>query len=235
MPSFVWTDLVELKTILQIDPRNTTLDTQLGLFNEWTASIFEEFLGREVMYAARTLNYPGTNCQKLLLKHRPVYPSTPPGQANTLPFMPISVTVTQGGNWGEATGVSGDTLAFGTDYAIRIDRDDGGSREAILYRIGDVWPRPVERSQGMLSPYIGDDMGSVQVSYTAGFTIDTLPGSFRAAAEMLIARLNNLFPLGQQLSSESYIERSIGLTENQRRYLLGLVRPFLLFWRNWVF
>jgi len=234
MASFLWLDLSEIKTILQIDPLNTTLDTQLGLFNEWCASIFEEVLGREVMYANRTWNYPGTGKQTLLLKHRPVYPSTPPAKASTLPFSPLSVTVTEGWNWGEA-GITGDTLALGTDYAIRIDQDDGGSREAILYRIGNCWPRPILRQPGELSPFVGADMGSVQVNYTAGWTIDTLPAMMRGAAEMLVARLNNLFPLGQQLSSESYIERSIGLTENQRRYLLGLVRPLLLFWRNWTF
>lgn len=233
----LYTDLTELKQVLQIDPANSLMDYQLSLFNEWTGSIFDEFFDREVSYGTRTWVYPGTGNQKLPLRHRPVYPTTPPPKAAALPFTAIQVTVLEGANWGDAVGGFSTVppLVFGEDYAIRIDRDDGGSREAILYNLRNYWPRPVQRQAGLLSPFVGPDMGSIQVIYTAGFTVDTMPAILRGAADMLITRLNNLFPLGQQLSSESYIERSIGLTENQRRYLLGVLRPFLFFWKNWTF
>lgn len=234
--SFIWTDLTELKTIFQIDPNDHTEDFTLSLYSEWTASIFEELLDREIGYATRTWVYPGTGNQKLPLRHRPVYPTAPPPKASSLPFTPLQVIVDDGANWGAAPGAfSGTPLTYGTDYAIRIDREDGGSREAILYRLNDYWTRPIDRQTGELSSFVGPDMGSIQVTSTAGFTIDTIPATMRMAANLLIARINYILPLGQQLSSESYIERSIGLSENQRRYLLGLVRPYAIWWKNWTF
>lgn len=238
--AFLFTDLASIKTILEIDPNNTLYDIQLSWYNEQAASIFEEILDRPFLYQTRTVVYPGTGNQKLPLRHRPVYPTAPLPKAANLPFTAIQVIVDEGSGWGFApnafqTNNGAIPLTLGTDYALRIDQDDGGSREAILYRLNDYWPRPIDRQTGSLSPFIGPDMGSVQVTTTAGWTIDSLPASARLAADMLIARIYNLFPLGQQMSSESYIERSVGLTENQRRYLTGLVRPFIFFFRNWHF
>lgn len=234
--AFLFTDLLEIKKILEIDPDNHSYDVQLGLFNEWTADILEEVMDRPLAYKTRTVVYQGTGTQKLNLRHRPVYPTTPPAKASNLPFTAIQVIIDEGGDFGEAVGsFTGTPLVYGTDYAVKIDLDDGGSREAILYRINDYWPRPIDRESGVLSPFVGPDMGSVQVTSTAGFTVDTLPASIRAAATMLVSRMAYIMPLGMQTSSESYIERSIGLTENHKRYLLGLVRPFVLFHKNWYF
>lgn len=232
--SFLFSNLIEIKQILEIDPSNPTYDVQLGIYNEWCAGILEELLDRPIGYQTRTTVYPGTGNQKLNLKHRPVYPTAPPAKAASLPFTAMQVIVDEGASWGEASGAfTGTPLTYGTDYAIRIDQDDGGSREAILYRLNDLWPRPIERMAGELSSFVGPDMGSIQVTYTAGYTVDTLPATLRAGAMMLITRIYNLFPLGQQLTSESYVERSIGLSENQKRYLMGMVRPFVLWHKNW--
>lgn len=238
--AYLYSNLNEIKTVLQIDPNNTTYDVQLGLFNEWTASIFEEILDRPIAYQTRTVVYPGTGNQKLLLRHRPVYPTAPPAKAANLPFTPIQVIVDEASGWGFASGAFSQTngatpLVLGTDYTIRPDQDDGGSRSAILYRINDYWPRPIDRQTGELSPFVGPDMGSIQVISTAGYTVDTLPATLRAAADMLVARMKVIMPLGMQISSESYIERSIGLSENTRRFLISLVHPLLLPFKNWHF
>lgn len=233
---FLFTDLGELKSVLQIDPDNHNEDFTLGLYNEWTSDIFEQILDREFTYATRTWVYPGTGTQKLNLRHRPVYPLTGPPKASQLPHTTLSVVVDDNAAYGFATGAfSGTPLVLGQDFTIRIDQDDGGSREAILYNLNDYWPRPFVRQQGELSSFVGPDMGSVQVTSTAGWTVDTLPAAMRMAADMIVTRLRNLFPLGQQLTSESYIERSIGLSEDQRRYLMQLARPFILPFRNWTF
>ena len=232
----IYTDLAEVKRLLQIDPNDHAEDFTLNLYLGWTTSIIEEVLDRDFTYKVRTYVYPGTGTQKLNLKHRPVYPTAAPAKMSTLPFTALSVVVDDGANYGEATGAFTNTpLTYGSDYCIRIDQDDGGSREAILYRTNDYWPRPFVRQQGSLSPFVGDDLGSVQVTSTAGYTVDTLPPTFRMAADWLVTKLAYIFPLGMQLSSESYIDRSIGINENQRRYLMGSVKPWLLFYRNWKF
>lgn len=232
----LYTDLNEIKLVLQLDPDDHSEDFTLGLYNEWTADIFEQVLDREIGYDIRTRVYPGTGTQKLRLRQRPVYPLAPPSKASNLPFTALSVVVDENAAYGYATGAFTNTpLVLGSDYTIRPDLDDGGSREAILYRINDYWPVPFVRQQGTLSPFIGPDLGSVQVTSTAGYTVDTLPASLRMCAEMIISRLRYIFPLGMQLTSESYIERSIGLSEDNRRYLLQMAKPFLLPWKNWSF
>ncbi len=205
------------------------------LFDEWVSDIFEQIIDRPIDYKVRTYDYKGTGTYKLQLRHRPVYPLVPPVKVgNNQPFTPLSVIVQEGAYFGEAAGGFTNTpLTLGTNYAIKIDQDDGGSREAILYSINDAWPIGWARQQGLLSTFKVEDLGSIQVTSTAGYTIDTLPGSLRAAADLLIARLSYIFPLGMQLTSESYIERSIGLSENQRRYLLGMARPLVLPFKNW--
>ena len=233
---FLYSDLAEIKRLLQIDPNDHAEDFTLNLYNGWVAEIFEEILDRPISYQIRTVVYPGTGTQKLNLRHRPVYPITAPAKASSIPFTALSVIVDDGANYGENSGAfTGTPLTYGSDYCIRIDQDDGGSREAILYRVNDYWPRPFVRQQGSLSPFVGDDLGSVQVTSTAGYTVDTLPGTLRMAADWLITKLAYFFPLGMQLSSESYIDRSIGINENQRRYLIGSVKPMILFHKNWKF
>lgn len=232
----LFTDLAEIKGLLQIDPNDHTEDFTLNLYVQWTTSIFEEILDRDFTYKTRTVIYPGTGNQKLLLRHRPVYPTAAPAKASSQAFTALTVKVDNTANFSSPDAFAADTaLTLGTDYAIRIDLDDGGSREAILYRINDYWNRPFVRQQGTLSSFIGPDLGTIQVTSTAGHTVDTLPGAFRAAADWLVARFAYMFPLGMQQTSESYIDRSIGLSENQRRYLLGAVRPLLWNFRNWHF
>lgn len=233
----LWTDLTEIKGLMQIDPDDHSEDFTLNLYIQWATDILQEVLDRDISYKTRTLVYPGTGNQKLLARHRPIYPTQAPDKASTLPFTALEVKVLQGANWGEApSGFTGvDPLTYGVDYALRVDLDDGGSREAILYRLNNYWPRPFMRQAGLLSSFVGPDMGSVQVTSTAGYTIDMLPSTLHMAADWLITKLAYLFPLGTQLSSESYIDRSIGLNENQRRWLIGSLRPMILFHKNWTF
>lgn len=233
----LYSDLNEIKKILQIAPQNTAEDFQLGLYAEWASDILAQAMNRDsIAYQVRTWYYPGSGNQKLPLRHRPVYPNVAPAKCSKLPFTAIQVIEDDGGNYGFSPGgYTGTPLTFGTDYTIRIDQDDGGSREAILYRVGDYWTKPIDRENGMLSPFVGEDLGSFQVIYTAGYTVDTLPPSLRAAADLLVTRLRYIMPLGMQLTSESYIERSIGLSENHRKFLLGMIEPIISPWRNWYF
>lgn len=234
----IYTDLRELKKVLTIDPNDHSEDFTLNLYNEWASEIIGEILDRDPFYKVRTWYYQGSGTQKLLLKHRPVYPLAAPSFATSVPFQVLTVTLDSNGFFGYGPGSftsdgTTQSLVFGSDYTIKPDQEDGGSREAILYRINDYWTKPFYRQTGSLSPFVGTDLGSIQVKYTAGYTIDSLPGPLRLAADWLVTRLAYIFPLGMQLSSESYIDRSIGITENQRRYLMGAVRPQIMFFKNW--
>lgn len=228
----IFQDINELKTLLEIDPGDHGQDKKLSFLNEHAANIIEELLDRDFTYKTRTRYYDGTGTQKLCLRHRPVYPAPPTG------FSTLAVVIDEAGYYGTASGgYTGDALVYGDDYALKIDQDDGGSRSAILLRLGAVWPKPSQRQGGYLTPFIGQDTGSVKVTYTAGYTVDTLPAVFREAAGLLIARMNSLWPLGLPLNSESYGDSAgsvgMGYFNQYKDILTGLVKPLLYNFRNW--
>ena len=220
----LYTDLRELKRVLEIDPANTAEDVRLNLWIEQASNLIEEFLGRPGMeYKERTEYYAGTATQKLLLRSRPVF-ATPV----------IKVYEDNGGYYGTVSGSFAETtaLTYGTDFALIIDQDNGTSRSGMLLMIDSLWEQPQVRETGFLSPYIGEAFGNYKIVYTAGYTIDTLPAAFRFACNLLVARFRYLMPLGMALGSESYEERSISVLHD-RDYLMGLIRPFLYPYRNW--
>lgn len=157
----------------------------------------------------------------------------------------IQVFVEQGGHFGATSGAfqSGTQLTYGSDFCLMIDEYgetlsggielDARSRSGILLRINSNWPKPMSRQWGYLSPFLSSDTGSIKVTYTAGYTVDTLPPVFRLAMNLLIQRLKYIMPLGLELSSEHYEERSIANMNNQRRYLTSLIAPMILPYRNW--
>lgn len=221
------TDLRELKTFLEIDPDDTQEDKKLNFLLEQATDWIAELLNRPgLFYKSRTEYYAGTNRATLLLRSRPVY-TTPT----------IQVWVDEGGFFGSVDGSFGDSdeKTYGDDFALQIDQDDGTSRSGILVRIKGVWPRPVQRSRGLLAPYVGRAFGNVKVTYTAGYTVDTLPSLLRQACNTLVSKMRYLFPLGMELSSESYEERSISILGERKDYLLSLVKSQILGFRNWVF
>ena len=202
------TDLKEIKTILDIDQANSSQDAKLLLYAEWATNIISTYLGREqdgIDYKSRTQFYNGSGTQRLLLRNRPVYPNPPD------PYSDLAVYVDESAYYGTATDAFASTtlLTYGEDYTLQIDQSDGSSRSAILIRISEYWPKPPMRQAGLLSPFVGQDIGSIKVVYTAGWTLDTLPAAFRLAANMIIAQLRELFPAGRWLTGESYEERSI--------------------------
>jgi hypothetical protein len=219
----LWTDLLTMKQLLEIDPNDTSQDWLLNHFNLWTTDILETLLNRDFSLNTRTWYYQGTGTQKLILIHRPVQPSS------------LQVTISDTGYFGFGDYSGSTTLALGVDYTIKPDTPDGWSNEAILYRINDYWPQPSYRQAGLLAPFQGADLGSVMVVSTAGYDIDTLPIQLKMAAELLITRLAYIFPLGLEVTSESYIDRSISLAPTQREYLMGMVKHHVMYYRNWKF
>lgn len=234
-------DLREVKTMLEIPEGDTSEDRKLLLLIEQCSSWIESYTNRDFFYKYRTQYYRGTNSQKILLRNRPVYadPSVPvqtPSLPNTVP----QVFVDSGANYGQAPGAftgSGAQLTYGTDFCLQIDQDDGiSSRSAILLRVNDYWSRPAVRSAGLLSPYFGPDLGSIKVSYWAGYQIDNLPSLVRAAMNLLVSRLRWVIPTGHELSGEGYEDRSVSLITSEKLHLMAIAGPMISAgFRNWNF
>jgi len=223
----ILTDIHELKSILEIDPGNKVEDKKLLFLIEMASDWIEEYTNRKFFWKSRTEYYDGTGTQELRLRARPVY-TTPT----------IAVRVDEGGYFGSVTNSFGTNtaLTYGDDFALRLDQEDGtSSRSGILVRIDDIWPRPRIRQRGLLSPSIGRGYGTIKVTYTAGYSVDTLPATIRLACNLLVARLRVILPLGAESTSEGYEDRSISIVTSEKTKLMALVRPLLVAHRNWNF
>lgn len=232
------TNLNYLKTYLDIPQTDTTEDSKLLLLAEDASNLIEEWLNRNrstginfdnLSKQSRTEYYDGTNSNLLVLRHRPVF-TLSTGDADP------QVWVSLNGFFGQASGAftdSNDLLTYGDDFVVRIDQPDGSSRSGILVRIGDFWLRPINRRRGLLSPFIADAQGNIKVTYTAGYTADTIPPAFRLAANMLVARLRAFFPYGERIQSESYEERSVSYNLPDRDKLFDMIKSVIWGYRNW--
>ena len=220
----ILSDLRELKSILDIDVGDTSEDKKLNFLLEQASSWIEELLGKQLMYRSRTEYYAGTGTQQLLLRARPAYPTG------------MLVYADYGGLWGSASGAFGSetALTYGEDYALDLDDDEGTkSRSGILIRATGYWPLPFARTRGVLSPFRGKSYGNVKVVYNAGYLVDDLPAQLRLACNTLVARLLAFFPLGMEVGSESYEERSVSLIAERKDYLLASVKSMCWSYRNW--
>jgi hypothetical protein len=226
-----FTDLLEVKKVLQIDLDDHALDYALNYYIETATDMIAEFLDRPGFYKkSRTEYYNGTGTQKLLLKSRPVYIDPEP-----------VVYVDAGGIYGQGEDAfSGDALEFGGDYGVWLDTDSGSgtmdlSRCGILIRKNDFWEKPSIRERGFLSPYVGGAFGNIKVTYTGGYTLQNMPSQVRMATIMIVARMKYLMPIGVPISSESYEERHISFSIPERNYLFGQVKHLIYSLRNWSF
>lgn len=218
-------DLRELKALLEIDQDDLSQDKVINFLLEQASGWIDELLGRPGnAYASRVEYYQGTGTSKLMLRSRPVF-ATPT----------ILVSVDEAGFYGAPSGsfASNTALTYGDDFFLKADQADGSSRSGILVRRNALWPKPQVRQIGLLSPHVGEDFGSVKVTYTGGWSVDTLPSSIRLACNLLVTRLKYLFPLGAELSGEGFEERSISVVTSDKHKLLALVMPLLWGHRSW--
>lgn len=239
----IFGNLLQLKSLLNIDPADVQEDKNLLILNSCISDWFTEILNRDIFYKVRTQYYNGTGTQKLVLKNRPVYPTT--GPSSLLPFTAISVTYDQNGFYGEGQGSFSSTpsnipFTLGSDYLLQLDCDPGNtgtdyaSRSAVLLRINDYWLKPVSRQVGLLSPFVTTDTGSYKVTYSAGYTVDNLPAQIIMAANLVVAKLRYIWPLGMELGGEGYEERSISLMADLRQYCINpTIRSMLFTYKNW--
>lgn len=222
------TDLRELKKILEINPNNTQEDGKLNFLIEWASKWIEELLDRGPLEQREWTEYfNGTNTQNLCLLHRPVFTDPAP-----------RVWVHEDGFFGQKSGafIDDHELTYGTDFVVDTRESTTQKGESgILVRVDDVWNPGFYRSRGMLSPYIGPSNGSIKVTYTAGYTVDDLPSTYRMACNFIVMELRYVLPVGMKIGSDGYEGRSLGIINSQKDYLLGMVYPMIWGKRNWGF
>lgn len=218
-------DLAEVKRLLDIDPLDTQEDAKLWLYIETATEVIETYINRKnIMKRARTEYLNGTNTSRLCLNHRPVY-STPQ------PVMYYSGS-SLGGTSADAFD-NAQVIPYGQSYYLEVDDfENGVSHSGILRLARSTFRVPFARSAGMLSPYIISDTGSYKVTYTGGYTLDNLPSAFRQACALLVAKMRFIFPLGLELSSDSFEGVSASIMGNQKDYLQSLIKPLLFTYRN---
>jgi hypothetical protein len=224
----LYNDLSEVKRLLGIDPLDTQEDTLLWLYIGTATEVIETYLNRpKLTKQARTEYVNGSGTQRLCLRHRPVY-STPT----------ITVAYSQDSLGGSDTDAFAQSvpIVYGTDFYLEIDDFElGTSSNGILRYARGLWNKPYARTTGYLAPFVTRDTGSYRITYTGGYTVDTLPAAFRQACALLVSRMRYVFPLGLELTSENYEDRSISIQASDKDYMLSLVKPLLHTYRNWRF
>lgn len=223
----LFTDLQEIKTLLEIDPLDNSENSKLWIYIRYATDWIEEIIGRPgISFASRTEFYDGTGTPKLILRSRPVYLNPE-----------IEVYIDSGGYFGQVSGSFNPTtsrLYWGRDFVLRTDGENNAySRSGILQRVRSAWTKPSVRQPGYLSPFINQDTGSIKVIYSGGYTVDTLPSNFRLACNLLVSEFRYIFPLGMQLGSESYEGRSIAPIISEKQKLLRLVIPLIAPYISW--
>ncbi len=224
-------DLQELKRLIDVPLAKTNEDAKLLFFLDYSTNLIEEFFDRTLVFKQRTEYLQGTGTAKMLLRYRPVNPNPP---------YSITLLFDDFGAYGQSPNGFADpttqTLTYGTDYIVEIDSEDNTSRCGILQRINEVWNKPTFRQTGLLSPFIWDDTGSYKVTYWGGYTVDNVPAGIRFACTMMAARMRYLMPLGMELGTDTYEERSISITAESRNYIFSpTIRGVLNQYRNWKF
>jgi hypothetical protein len=222
----LYTDLREVKALLEINNSDLSEDKKLNFIIEQASELMEGFLGRQKFMSkeSRTEYYDGTGTLQLRLNARPVVTSPA-----------IQCWLDEQGRYGQVSGsfATGTELTYGTDFYLQIDQPDGSSRSGILTKVNNFWPKRAVRETGYLFPFQDANRGIIKVTYSGGYTVDSLPSDIRLACNMLVAKLRHLFPLGLELASESYEERAISIVSGQRNYLLSLIKPILTRYRSW--
>lgn len=231
----ILSDLRQLKAELDINPNDFSEDLKLNFLITGASKWIEELLGRgDLAYQLYTEYYSSTLTGAIVLNKRPVY-STPAPQ----------VFVDAGGYFGSVSGSFGSNTQqiYGQNFYLVIDEPDGiSSRCGILAPInqgngatqnGAWWNSQRNYQWGLLSPFLSAVPGSIKVVYYAGWTVDNLPADIRMACNFLVAKLRYVLPLGVELNSESYEERSIAAMNSQKDRLIALVKPMLWSHRNW--
>lgn len=207
----------------------TTNPSQFQAFLDTAAQVACDWCDRRFLQQTYTEVYSGNNTSNLLLKQTPV--------TNI-----ASLYLDAGAFYGSVAGAfaASTLLTDGVDYALTFDGYLGSTNEesadttlasltGIVKRIGSVWPGSITYVPGQLISQLTPGVGNIQVTYTAGWTVNTMPMTLRAAICNLAKVIQRSAPFGGQLGSESWQGYSYSLLNgNSGRFPeLGTTRQML--------
>lgn len=218
----MWSDLNELKTMLEINLDDRSEDVRLSFWLKMACAVLEQYTG-PVFRMERTEYHGGNGTPRLVLKCRPAY-------TNPIP----RVWVDRAGKFGQASGsfAAVTELKFGDDFVLWLDssKDDTRSDRAILLRSAGLWERVGVRKAGLLSPYEEENPGTIKVVYTGGYYAEDLPYDMILACVQTVSRIRFMMPLGLPLGSDSDKDGrniTIHIGSNERNWLIGQVKHLL--------
>ena len=152
------TTLGEVKAQGNINPLDTSRDTQIKSLINGITDLVKQTLRRDIESTQYTEYYSGDNSSVLLL--------------NQYPIISVSrVCLDDNAYFGQESGAfpaSGD-LVQGTDYAIMSGTKGVGS-SGMLRRINQVWYRYPTVAPGKVALQTSAPPGNILVTYTAGFS-----------------------------------------------------------------
>ncbi len=154
--------LKQFKAFLGVPDSNTVQDYRLGLIIAAADSIVKDHCGRDFEVKTYTEFYNGTGSRFIILNQRPV---------TSVASVYLDYNAAYGDNPQGAFGIDS-LLQQGVDYALDRDQPDGSSAGGLLTRLKTIWLE-VGRSYypGKLTSDIGPALGSIKVTYTAGYAV----------------------------------------------------------------
>jgi hypothetical protein len=185
------TTLEAVKTHLGMASEDTTLDPQLNQLLAAVDAAIKKQLKQNFEEDTYTEFYDGTGSERLYLRQTPVQSTG------------LTVYEDSNGNYGQTSGAfaASTLLTLGTDYVLAVDQPDGTSLQGVLVRLYGVWSGRTLYGPKELTGSPSDALGSIKVTYTAGY--ETIPYDLAMAANQIVAWAASATD-GQAMRSENY-------------------------------
>lgn len=161
-----------------------------------------QYCKRRFMQQTDAVYLNGNNTQRIFVQNGPLLSAT--------------VWLDYSGRYGDNPNGSfaNPPLILGTDYSIPYDGQLGDDcddsqdttpvcKASMIQRIGAVWPGRWVRTMGLTGALI-PGAGNIKITYTAGWTQDTLPMTVRLAICQIANVILRSAPFGGFLQSESW-------------------------------
>ncbi len=210
-------------------------DLRLQAFLDAASQNVSDYCRRRFLQQTYTDVYVGgTNTSTFALPHSPI-------------TAVASIHLDNLGRFGQLAGAfpAATLLTVGVDYMLPFDGflgddcDDSNDttpcvKSGLIRRVDSVWPGETQYDGG-LSSRQGPGAGNIKITYTAGWTQDTMPSVIRAAVCQIAGVIKRSAPFGGLLGSESWQGYSYSLQNPQAlaKYPeLGSTRSFLVKYRR---
>lgn len=184
-----------------------------GILDEASETV-AAYCRRRFLQQTYTEYLGGTNAPNLLLKQAPIA------------YGSVSVWLDPTGRFDDNPAgafASSTLLTLGTDYSMVWDGTLGDESEAadstkvcksgLIRRISSVWPGAVRLDSGLTGQMVPGS-GNIKVTYTAGWTMATIPRAVAGAVCDVATTIERASPYGGLLNSESWQGYSYSLANS---------------------